>query len=441
MSDRDKAQLLGPWMTAALVVGGIIGSGIFMLPVALAPLGPNAVAGWLVSGLGALCIAFALSRLVTTDGEGLQAYIERGFGPLAGFIVAWCFLVSTWAANAALAIAAASATSRLIPALADPSRVALLAVGYIAFLTAVNAAGARAMGRLAVLTTLLKLLPLLAVIVLAAIGAGQGREFEPLASVPLTLDSIAVAVALALFALTGFENALAPVGKVRDPARNIPRAMVIGTAFVAILYLASSTSVLLLLPQSQVATSAAPFADALVSQWGEGAAILAALGMAIAAFGALNGGVMVAGESGFSMALRRDLPAFLARTRGTNTPVVSQLASSAIVVLLVLFNTSRTTAGLFQFVVLLSTVAVLVVYLIGSLAALRLRPGPLAALPIVIGIGFALFAFYGSGLEANLWGLALLAAGLGIRTLMHRFNSSAATHPAAAPVAPPESSA
>ena len=90
--------------------------------------------------------------------------------------------------------------------------------------------------------------------------------------------------------------------------------------------------------------------------------------------------------------------------------------------------------------VLLSTVAVLVVYLIGSLAGLKLRPAPLAASVMVVGIGFALFAFYGSGLEANLWGLALLAGGLTIRALMRRFNSSAATPPAGAPAAPPGSS-
>ncbi|MGH6658629.1 MAG: amino acid permease, partial [Sphingomicrobium sp.] len=196
MPDRAAPQLLGPWMTLALVVGGIIGSGIFMIPVALAPLGFNAVAGWLVSGVGALCVAFALARLVTADGAGLQAYIERVFGPLAGFVVAWCFLVSTWAANAALAIAAASATSRVIPAFASAAWVAALAIAFIAFLTGVNALGARAMGRLAVLTTLLKLLPLVAVIVLVAIGAAEGREFEPLAPLPLTIDNVAMAVAL-----------------------------------------------------------------------------------------------------------------------------------------------------------------------------------------------------------------------------------------------------
>ena len=439
MPERGAPQLLGPWMTAALVVGGIIGSGIFMLPVALAPLGPNAVAGWLVSGVGALCIAFALARLVTADGEGLQAYIERGFGPTAGFVVAWCFLVSTWAANAALAIAAASATSRVVPFFGGSGGVALLAVGFIVFLTAVNAAGARAMGRLAVLTTLLKLLPLLAVVALLAIGKVEGRTFEPLAPVPMTIDNVSVAVALTLFALTGFENALAPVGKVRDPSRNIPRAMIAGTAFVAVLYLLSSTSVLLLLPLGQATASAAPFADALVAEWGEGAAILAALGMAIAAFGALNGGIMVAGEAGYSMALRGDLPSAMARTRSANTPVVSQVVSSAIVILLVFFNSSRTTANLFQFVVLLSTVAVLVVYLIGSLEALRLRPTPLATIPIVIGIGFAIFAFYGSGLEAILWGLALLVGGLLIRAVMHRLNAAATSRaPEAASAAPRE---
>lgn len=439
MATQMEKQLLGPWMTMALVVGSIIGGGIFMLPAALAPLGPNAIAGWLVSGTGALCIAFALSRLITSDGAGLQAYIERAFGPTAGFIVAWSFLTSGWTANAALAIAAASAVSRIIPAFSGASSVALLAVGFIGFLTIVNAIGASAMGRLAILTTALKILPLLAVVFLLALNQVEGRDLEPLAAMPLTIDNIALAVALTLYALTGFENALAPVKKVRDPARNIPRAVIFGTAFVALLYLLSSTSVLLLLSPSGAATSAAPFADALAAQWGENAAILAAFGIAISAFGCLNGGIMVAGEASYSMALRRDLPAALARTRGINTPVISQMVASGIAIILVLLNSSRSTANLFTFVILLSTVAVLVVYVIGSFAALKLRPRPLARTVIMVGIAFALFAFYGAGLEANLWGLALLAIGLAVRALMHRFNSVAPNPPAVpAPALPRE---
>lgn len=429
---------LGPWMTLALVVGSIIGAGIFMLPVSLAPLGLNAIYGWLISGLGALCIAFALSRLVTADGAGMQAYVERSFGPLAGFVVAWSFWMSQMASNAAVAIAAASATSRINPSLAEPGTVALLAIGFILVLTAVNIAGARAMGRLAVLTTILKLLPLLAVLVLLGFNQAEGRASEPLAAAPLSLDNISLAVALTLFAMTGFENVTAPVDKVRDPARNIPRAILLGTAAVALLYLLSSTAVLLLLPPDAAAGSAAPFADALATRWGETAAILAALGMAISAFGNLNGGIMVAGELGFSMALRRDLPAALARTRGINTPFVSQSLTAAFAILLVLSNSSGTTADLFTFVLLLSTASVLIVYLIGCLAALKQRPPPLHAAIIVIGIAFALFAFYGSGLEATGWGLVLLAAGLAVRTVVRLSSRAPSPAPADAPAAPRE---
>jgi APA family basic amino acid/polyamine antiporter len=424
-------------MTLALVVGSIIGAGIFMLPVALAPLGPNAVAGWIVSGIGALCIAFALARLVTADGAGLQAYIEREFGPVAGFVVAWSFCASQWAANAALAIAAASAVARINPMFDGASSIAALAVAFIVILTAINAAGARAMGRLAVLTTVLKLLPLLAAILLVGLVSSQGRELQPLAPVPVTIDSLAAAVALTLYALTGFENATAPVDKVRDPARNIPRSLLIGTGFVALLYLLASSSVLVLLTQEQAASSVAPFADALATGWGETAAIFAALGMAISAFGCLNGGIMVAGELSYSMALRGDLPAALAKTRGINTPVVSQAVAAGLAILLVLLNSSRTTAGLFTFVILLSTVSVLVVYLIGALAALKRRPGFGASAVVVAGILFIAFAFYGAGVEANLWGLVLLAIGVALRAVVRRIGRS--TRPAAAnPAAPAE---
>jgi basic amino acid/polyamine antiporter, APA family len=438
MQRSDDARL-GPWMTLSLVIGGIIGAGIFMLPVALAPFGRNAVVGWLISGAGVLCIGFALTRLVTSDGAGLQAYVERSFGPSAGFLVAWSFCFSQWAANAALAIAAASAISRIEDSFAVPAAVTALAVGFIAFLTLVNAAGARAMGRLAVVTTALKVLPLFAAIALVALNGIEGRPTEPLAPMPITIDNVAAAVALTLFALTGFENATAPVGKIRDPAQTIPRAILLGTAFVALLYLVSSTAVLWLLTPEQAAASAAPFADALGTRWGESAALLAALGMAISAFGCLNGGIMVAGELGYSMALRGDMPQALARTRGANTPIISQLVGSGLAILLVLLNSSKTTAGLFTFVILLSTVGALIIYLVGSIAALRQRPSGLAIAVILVGIAFSLFAFYGAGLEANLWGLVLVAAGFAIRWLIRSLNSRAPI-PAAetAPAAPRE---
>ena len=104
---------MGIWMTSALVVGTIIGAAIFMLPVALAPLGRNAVIGWVVSGIGAMCIAFALAQFSRFGGEGIQANIEREFGPTVGFLVAWSFWISSWVAQASVAVAAGSTLSFL----------------------------------------------------------------------------------------------------------------------------------------------------------------------------------------------------------------------------------------------------------------------------------------------------------------------------------------
>jgi APA family basic amino acid/polyamine antiporter len=90
-------------MTSALVVGSIIGSGIFLLPVSLVPLGINSVIGWGVSGVGALAIAHSLAR-ISREGAGIQTYIEQSFGSTVGYLVTFSFWCSNWAANAALAL-------------------------------------------------------------------------------------------------------------------------------------------------------------------------------------------------------------------------------------------------------------------------------------------------------------------------------------------------
>jgi APA family basic amino acid/polyamine antiporter len=96
MSTEGDSQQLGIWMTGAIVVGSMIGSGIFLLPVALAPLGINAIVGWVISGLGALAIAYSLARLAH-GGSGIQAYVEEAFGPTIGYLVTFSFWCSNWA--------------------------------------------------------------------------------------------------------------------------------------------------------------------------------------------------------------------------------------------------------------------------------------------------------------------------------------------------------
>jgi APA family basic amino acid/polyamine antiporter len=423
---------MGLWMTSALVVGTMIGSGIFMLPVSLAPLGANAIAAWFVSSAGALCIAFALARLSQLGGDGIQANIERELGRAPAALCAWAFWVSNWVAQAAVAIAAASALSWVDPAFSGPGFVIPVAIASVVLLTGVNALGARASGGMSILTVAIKLLPLVGVGLVLALQGHAGRAYQPLASAPISVANLGSAVALTFFALTGFENATTPVDKVRDPGRTIPRAILGGTLFVALLYLVASTSVQLLLPAKVAAASPAPFADAISLQWGVVVASFAAVAIAVAAFGSLNGIILATGELGYAMALRRDLPAFMARTWRGGTPIGSQLAAAVLSILLILANSSRASDKLFSFIILLSTAAVLVVYLAGALSAWRLSKSPASRAAIIVALAFIAFAFYGSGLEADLWCLVLLLIGAAVRWGMHRLAGA----PPAAALAP-----
>ncbi|HWT52879.1 MAG TPA: amino acid permease, partial [Caulobacter sp.] len=147
---------LGLWMCAALVVGNMIGSGVFMLPASLAPYGWNAVIAWLLTIGGALCLAYVFARLAQAfpRAGGPFAYTEEAFGRPAGFLVAWSYWISVWVSNAALAIAAVSYLSVFLPALAKtPGLPAVVTVAVVWLATAVNCAGARSAGWTQVVTT------------------------------------------------------------------------------------------------------------------------------------------------------------------------------------------------------------------------------------------------------------------------------------------------
>ena len=443
MASVDRPQTIGIWMTTALVIGTIIGSGIFMLPVALAPLGANALIAWLVSGIGVICIAYGMGRLSTLGGGGIQANVEKEFGPTAGFLVAWSFWASNATAQGAVAVAAASAMSFVSPALVRPDNIVTVAIGWLVVLTGINALGVRAAGGFSVLTVLIKLLPLLAVVWIFGERGAMGASFEPLAPSPINPANLAAATALTFFAFTGFEAATTPVGKVRDPERTLPRALIGGVTFTVLLYLVAGTAIQMLLPADVVAASPAPFADALVSRFGNGAATFAALTIAVAAVGCLNGLILATGELGYSMALRGDMPKAMGWTRGVNTPVMAQAIGSAISALVLLANNSKATASLYTFVILLGTASVVIVYLAATLGAWKHSPRAGQRAILVLALLFIAFATYGIGIEPVLWSFVLLAIGIAIRGVMQWLNSRGGSSRAVAaiPAAPPGSAA
>jgi APA family basic amino acid/polyamine antiporter len=437
-ADSASAGRLGFWMAVALVVGNMIGSGVFLLPASLAPYGVNGLSGWLFSAAGAVALALvfaALSRAFPHDG-GLYLYTRVAFGPLPAFVVAWGYWVSVWVGNAAIATGGVSYLSALFPAIARAPGVSVAAtLGALWLLTLVNCAGVRAAGWVQTVTTVLKVLPLLAV---AALGAGLFFVKHPLpgfaGGTPLSLDGTTAAATLTLWALLGLESATVPADKVENPEKTVPRATVVGTVVTAVISAAACGVVLLLVPSSELAASNAPFADAVRPLWGEGAATLVALFAAISAFGALNGWILLQGELPWAMARDGVFPRVFARESRRGTPVFAFVFTSGLVTLLVLANAHASMVEVFTFMILLSTSASLVAYLVCSLALLDLMrrgrlPGRGRGTAWLAGVGvlgaaFSLWALAGAGRETLLWGLALLLVAVPVYGLMRRAQGS-----------------
>jgi APA family basic amino acid/polyamine antiporter len=177
MHARDKP--LGFWMCTSLIVGNMIGMGIFMLPAALAPFGRNAFAGWAITVTGCLFIAHVFARLARAmpDEDGPYGYCRRAFGNGVAFFTMWCYWVSIWVTNAALAIGIVGYLTTLLPVLSShPALPPLAAMAIIWFFVLVSLRGALASGRVQLASAALKLLPMGAIVLLGAWLLGKGSD-------------------------------------------------------------------------------------------------------------------------------------------------------------------------------------------------------------------------------------------------------------------------
>ena len=441
-------RMIGFWTALALVVGNVIGTGIFLLPATLAPFGWNALYGWLVTIGGGLCLAYVFAGLARgmPRANGPYDYIATAFGAPAGFFVMWSYWVSLWVTNAAIAIGAVAYLTPFAPDFfAWPPAGPLTAIGFVLLFTFVATRGVRSSGNVQLVTSVLKLLPLIAVIVAAILilGRGGGEAAGAVAPAPVSLSGIAGATALALWAMLGFESAAVPAARISTPGRTIPRATMIGTLLVGLIYLLVSSAVLLLLPSAEAAASQAPLADLIGLYWGSEAASLVAAFAAISALGALNGWVLLQAEVPMTLAMRGVFPKAFARLNRQRTPIIAHLLGCALSCVLVATNLSSGMIRIYEFMILLATTATLVLYFVAALGCIELQrrneieTRPLLLAASIIGLLFALATFYGAGLEATGWGAALLATAIPVYFVMRRADRSSPA-PEADPASLPE---
>lgn len=427
---RSSGAGLGLWVCTALVVGNMIGSGVFLLPSSLAPYGGISIVGWLVSAGGAVCLAlvFAWLGAALPRVGGPYAYAHEGFGDFGGFWVAWSYWISIFTTNAALAVAFVSYCTVFVPLLGTlPAAGAVAAVGTLWLLTGVSVLGVREAGRVQLVTTVLKLLPLV-FIALFGFFSFNPQHFEPFNPTEQSpVGAVIATVTLTLWAFLGLESGTVPAADVKDPSRTIPRATLLGTLLAAVVYIVTTVAVMGIIAPADLAQSTAPFADAAARIWGGWGRGLIAAGAAVSCFGALNGWVLISGQVPRAAALDRLLPARFAVLNDRGSPAFGLLFSSGVATVLIAMNYTRGLVQTFTFLILLATLATLMPYIFSSMTAVmvELRKGAGVTGRQIVRLGVAGIAFaysivavVGAGRDTVYWGFLLLLMGLPVYVTM-----------------------
>jgi basic amino acid/polyamine antiporter, APA family len=431
---ENQKNKIGLWTSTSLVVGNMIGSGVFLLPSALAMYGGISIVGWLFSTVGSFLLALVFSYLSKSMPSvgGPYAYTRAGLGEFTAFLVAWGYWISTWCGNAAITVALVSYLSVFFPILTENTIAAVLTgLGAIWFLTWVNTRGIRTVGNVQLVTTILKLVPLF-LIAICGIFYIDTSHFTPFnRSSESTLQAIVSTATLTFWAYLGMESATIPANNVENPEKTIPRATLLGTLITAFVYIFGTIAVMGLIDGDSLKTSAAPFADAAAKMWGEPARKWVALGAIFSTFGALNGWILMQGQVPLAMAKDKLFPTLFAKENSKGAPALGIIASSCLLSVLMCMNFSKGLLEQFKFMILLSTLTVLIPYLFSTASYVILLKDEkeLAKNSKTIKLIVAFFAFMyslwavaGSGQEVVYWGFILLMSGVPVFVAMRYKN-------------------
>jgi APA family basic amino acid/polyamine antiporter len=423
---QTEQKKFGLWTSTSLVLGTMIGAGVFLMPSALASYGSISLIGWIFSSLGAIVIAkvFAnISKLIPSSDGGPYAFAKAGLGDFAGFLVGWGYLISVWTTNAAIAVSLVSAMSTFFPILAQDATIALASgLAFLWLLTWVNTMGVIASGRVQLITTILKIVPL----VLVAIGGLLLLDPQNLLpfnqSGTSSWQAITATTTLTFFAFLGIECATIPSSSVDNPGQNISKATMFGVWIAASIYIFSTISIMGMIPASQLQNSITPFADAAEKIYGHGAKYWVSAGAAIAAFGALNGLILVQGQMPYAMSKDKLFPAFFAKQNRKGVPANGVIVSSIIITLLMFMNNSKNLTGQFKLLILLSTFFTLLPYLFTTVSYLIVRARQAvtytktktmtAIILSAFAFCFSMWMLIGSGQEIVYWGFIMLMMGV-----------------------------
>jgi len=337
---RQLARRIGLFDATMIVMGGIVGSGIFVTPADVArSAGSEALilGAWVVGGVAALLGAFVYAELSSARPEvgGQYAYLREAVHPLAAFLYGWALLlVIQTGGMAATAIAFARYFHELLPL---PAGESALAAAAIAALTVINCLGVRA-GSAA--QSVLMLLKLGALAGLIAAGLSYGGALPASSGAPASAAGFGAALIPVLFAYGGWQTACFVAGEMKDPRRDLPRALLLGVAGVIALYTAVAFVCLRTLGAEGLARTSAPALEVMTRTLGRRGALAIAAGVSVSTLGFLSQSILTAPRVYFAMAADGLFFGAVARVNArTRAPVAAIVLQGALAIAIALAGT------------------------------------------------------------------------------------------------------
>jgi len=450
--DEQKARALGLTSATGLVIGSIIGTGVFTMPAVLAGAGTSSLLVLAVIAVGAMVLAVLfgqLTRRVPNSDGGLYAYARYEFGDFAGYLTGWCYWIQAWAGNAAIVSSWVFYVDSLF-GISHPSGMTNWGIALVGLWVpaAVNLAGARQMAWFQNLTVVLKFLPLLFVGIVGWFFVKNANFGGFNTSGGSLYSAIGIAAGVALFSFIGVEVAAITAKRVKDPRRNVGRASLLGTAASAIVYLLVSAAVMGLVSHNALVNNGAPFVDAFGTIFNHGAwagKLVAALAV-VSGIGALNGWTLVTTEVSRAPAQDGLFPAPFAWTDRRGNAWFGIVIAALLPSLLMLWRYEASTGlTVFTYLVDLTVVTVAIPYLMSACAQLtylvsrrRRVQGWLLARDLLItaaAVLFSMWVTFAAGYAAVYQALVIVLAGIILYAFLkaRRERLGQVAEPAAAP--------
>ena len=420
---------LGLTSATGLVIGSVVGTGVFTMPAVLAGAGTMSIIVLIVVAAGVMLLALLFGQLTkripNSDG-GLYAYARHEFGDFAGYLVGWSYWISAWAGNAAIVASWVFYVDALL-GLDNPSGLVNWAIALVGLWVPaiVNLVGVKQMAWFHNITVALKFLPLLFLGVFGWLFVTDAN-FGPFNATGGSLYSgIGMAAGVALFSFIGVEAAAITAKRVRDPQVNVGRASLIGTAASAALYVLVTAVVMGLVGHDTLVNTGSPFVDAFQAMfpgtpWA--GTFIAAIAV-ISGIGALNGWTLIVTESSRAIAQDGLFPRPFAWTDRNGTAWFGVVVGAVLPSLLMLWR-YLTGPGLtvFTYLVNLTVMTVAIAYFFSALAQLThllSRTGELHGRHLArdltvaaAGVLFSMWLTFASGYQVVYQGLVVILAGM-----------------------------